>query len=92
MTPAEVKSVMRLLLSLCPAKVPPINRQFAAAWVEALAPYAEPDVRAAALSWARKKPYFPTVSDLTKNISPAVSGRNDLDLAYKLLEQRKQSS
>lgn len=92
MTPAETKELVRLLLSLCPAKTPPITRDFARAWVEALEPYAWPEVKAAALSWARKKPFFPTVSDLTNGMTAGSRGRNDLDLAFRLLSQKKEGA
>lgn len=92
MTPAETKELVRLLLSLCPAKAPPITRDFARAWVAALEPYAWPEVKAAALSWARKKPFFPTVADLTNGIAVVSRGRNDLATAWKLLNQRKEGA
>lgn len=89
MTPAETKELVRLLLALCPLKVPPITRDFARAWVAALEPYSYSQTRGAALEWARSKPYFPTVSDLTKKILPAAAGRNDIDLAFSKLNAMK---
>lgn len=87
MTASQTESVVRLLLQLCPAKQPRIDKAFAAAWVEALRPFEYEDVKDAALLYARSKPYFPTVSDVLDNIVIKAKQRNDLDRAWELLRQ-----
>jgi len=91
MTISETKEVVRLLLCLCPARAPVIDRDFARAWAAALEPYDYAAVRSAALDHARRKPFFPSVAELLKTVpapAPAVY-RNDLALAEKKLQQRK---
>lgn len=90
MTPAETKDLVRLLLSLCPAKAPPITRGFARAWVEALEPYPYQEVKAAALYHARHKPFFPTVFDLTHGLQPRGEIQNDLERARMLLRRKRE--
>lgn len=87
MTASQTESVVRLLLQLCPAKQPRIDKAFAAAWVEALRPFEYEDVKDAALLYARSKPYFPTVSDVLDNMVKKAKPRNDLDRAWELLRQ-----
>lgn len=73
--------------ALCPAKAPPITKGFAAAWVAALSPYDAQEIRDAAMNWARRKPFFPTVSDLTRGVLPGEKPRDDLAIAEKLFPQ-----
>jgi hypothetical protein len=89
MTIAEIKEVVRLLLCLCPARAPVIDRDFARAWAAALEPYDYAAVRSAALDHARRKVFFPAVSDLLRSIPAPAVYRNDLALAEKKLQQRK---
>lgn len=92
MTPKQTESVVRLLLTLCPAKRPRIDKAFAAAWVEALRPFRYEDVKGAALLYARNKPYFPTVSDVLDKlvIKAAPAQRNDLARAQELLRRMRE--
>ena len=92
MTPKQTESVVRLLLTLCPAKQPRIDKAFAAAWVEALRPFRYEDVKDAALLYARNKPYFPTVSDVLDKlvIKAAPAQRNDLARAQELLRRMRE--
>ena len=85
MTASQTKSIVRLLLTLCPAKQPKIDKAFAAAWVEALRPFRYEDVKDAALSYARKKAFFPAVSDILASVPPPQ--RNDLANAVRLLRR-----
>jgi len=88
MTISETKEVVRLLLCLCPARAPVIDRDFARAWAAALEPYDYAAVRSAALDHARRKPFFPSVAELLKTVpAPASIARNDLALAEKKLKQ-----
>ena len=80
---------MRLLLTLCPAKQPRIDKAFAAAWVEAFKPYDYEAVKAAALDYARKKVFFPAVSDILAAVPPPQ--RNDLARARELLRRTQES-
>lgn len=90
MTVSETKALVRLLLSLCPLHAPVVDRDFALAWSAALQPYPYAAVRDAALDHARRKPFFPSVSDLLKAVpAPASAARNDLALAEKKLQQMK---
>ena len=92
MTPKQTESVVRLLLTLCPAKQPRIDKAFAAAWVEALRPFRYEDVKDAALLYARNKPYFPTVSDVLDKmvVKAAPAQRNDLARAQELLRRMRE--
>jgi len=92
LTPKQTESVVRLLLTLCPAKQPRIDKAFAAAWVEALRPFRYEDVKDAALLYARNKPYFPTVSDVLDKlvIKAAPAQRNDLARAQELLRRMRE--
>jgi hypothetical protein len=92
LTPKQTESVVRLLLTLCPAKQPRIDKAFAAAWVEALRPFRYEDVKDAALLYARDKPYFPTVSDILDKmvIKAAPAQRNDLARAQELLRRMRE--
>lgn len=85
MTASQTKYIVRLLLALCPAKQPQIDKAFAAAWVEALKPYDYEPVKTAALSYARKKAFFPAVSDILASVPPPQ--RNDLKNAIHLLRR-----
>ena len=87
MTASQTESVVRLLLQLCPAKQPRIDKAFAAAWVEALRPFRYEDIKDAAMIYARNKPYFPTVSDVLDNMVIKAKPRNDIDRAWELLRQ-----
>ena len=89
MTASQTESVVRLLLQLCPAKQPRIDKAFAAAWVEALRPFDYDAVKDAALLYARSKPYFPTVSDVLDNMVIKAKPRNDLDRAWELLRRTR---
>lgn len=80
---------MRLLLTLCPARQPRIDKEFAAAWVEALKPYDYAAVKSAALDYARKKVFFPAVSDILAAVPPPQ--RNDLARARELLRRTQES-
>ena len=67
-----------LLAALCPARQPQITRSFAAAWC-------------AALDYARREPFFPTVSDIVSEIDiQQQKPRNDLENAMRLLAKRKE--
>jgi len=92
MTVKQTESVVRLLLTLCPAKQPRIDKAFAAAWVEALRPFRYEDVKDAALLYARNKPYFPTVFDILDKmvIKAAPAQRNDLARAQELLRRMRE--
>jgi len=92
LTPKQTESVVRLLLTLCPAKQPRIDKAFAAAWVEALRPFRYEDVKDAALLYARNKPYFPTVSDVLDKmvVKAAPAQRNDLARAQELLRRMRE--
>ena len=80
-----------LLSTLCPARQPQITREFAAAWCAALEPYEYAAARAAALDYARRKPFFPTVSDIVSEIDiQQQKPRNDLENAMRLLAKRKE--
>ena len=80
-----------LLSTLCPARQPQITREFAAAWCAALEPYEYAAARAAALDYARRKPFFPTVSDIVSEIDiQQQKSRNDLENAMRLLAKRKE--
>jgi len=85
MTAKQTESVVRLLLTLCTARQPRIDKAFAAAWCEAFKPYDYEAVRNAALAYARKKVYFPAVSDILAAVPPPQ--RNDLDRAREMLRQ-----
>lgn len=87
MTAKQTESIVRLLLTLCPARQPRIGKDFAAAWVAALKPYDYDAVKAAALDYARKKVFFPAVSDILAAVPPPL--RNDLDRARELLHRAK---
>lgn len=90
MTASQTESVVRLLLTLCPAKQPRIDKDFAAAWIAALEPYAFTDVKNAALKYARQKVFFPAVSDLLTGLQPD-DMRNDLARAQMLLRSARQT-
>ena len=76
---------MQLLSALCTVKQPIVDAAFARAWTAALKPYSYDDVMNAALNHARKKAYFPAVSDLTRNLLQKESARrDDLDYAEEL--------
>lgn len=85
MTAKQTESIVRLLLTLCPARQPRIDKAFAAAWVAALKPYDYNAVKKAALDYARKKVFFPAVSDLLAAVPPPL--RNDLARARELLRR-----
>lgn len=93
MTTAETKALVTLLATLCPARQPQITRSFAAAWCAALEPYAYDAARAAALDYARRKPFFPAVSDLVSAIEAQERPeyRNDLANAERLLAQMQEA-
>lgn len=93
MTAKQTESIVRLLLALCPAKQPRIDKVFAAAWVEALRPFRYEDVKDAALLYARNKPYFPTVSDVLDKmvIKAKQPQRNDLARARELLRRAQEN-
>lgn len=93
MTTAETKALVTLLATLCPARQPQITRDFAAAWCAALEPYAYAAARAAALDYARRKPFFPTVSDIVSAIDAQENPkyRNDLANAERLLAQMREA-
>lgn len=89
MTAKQTESIVRLLLALCPAKQPRIDKAFAAAWVEAFKPYDYETVKAAAVGYARKKAFFPAVSDLLATVPPPQ--RNDLARARELLRRAQEN-
>ncbi len=87
----QTKELVVLLSTLCPARQPQITREFAAAWCAALEPYEYAAARAAALDYARRKPFFPTVSDIVSEIDiQQQKPRNDLENAMRLLAKRKE--
>ena len=87
----QTKALVVLLSTLCPALQPQITREFAAAWCAALEPYEYAAARAAALDYARRKPFFPTVSDIVSEIDiQQQKPRNDLENAMRLLAKRKE--
>lgn len=87
----QTKELVVLLAALCPARQPQITRSFAAAWCAALEPYDYAAARAAALDYARRKPFFPTVSDIVSEIDiQQQKPRNDLENAMRLLAKRKE--
>lgn len=93
MTTAETKELVVLLSTLCPARQPQITRSFAAAWCAALEPYDYAAARTAALEYARRKPFFPTVSDIVSAIdTQQQKPRNDLENAMRLLAKRKEEA
>lgn len=82
-----------LLSTLCPVRQPQITREFAAAWCAALEPYEYAAARSAALDYARRKPFFPTVSDIVSAIGDQQQPqkpRNDIENAMRLLARRKE--
>lgn len=89
MTAKQTESIVRLLLTLCPARQPRIDKAFAAAWAAALKPYDYDAVKAAALDYARKKVFFPAVSDILAAVPPPL--RNDIDRARELLRRMRQT-
>ena len=89
----QTKALVVLLSTLCPARQPQITREFAAAWCAALEPYEYAAARAAALDYARRKPFFPTVSDIVSAIvdqQQPQKPRNDIENAMRLLTRRKE--
>lgn len=89
----QTKELVVLLAALCPARQPQITRSFAAAWCAALEPYDYAAARAAALDYARRKPFFPTVSDIVSEIDiQQQKPRNDLENAMRLLAKRKEEA
>lgn len=93
MTTIETKALITLLATLCPARQPQITRDFAAAWCAALRPYPYAAAHAAALDYARRKPFFPAVSDIVAAIESQEKPqfRNDLANAERLLARMREA-
>lgn len=86
----ETANIIRTLRALCPRSAPPLTKEFARAWAKALAPYSYREVEAAALQYARQKPFFPEIATLLECICPLTENQQHLSVLRRIAEEAMQ--